>query len=74
MEGRLLDEVGIEDSDLGWLPGDVVCHRLPEPLGAPLRKQKSEQNRSEKGKSLPRTQMILLQDEKKNTMMPLVQT
>lgn len=50
-EGRLLDEVGIEDSDLGWLAGDVVCHRLPETLCAPLRKQRSEQNRSEKGKS-----------------------
>lgn len=26
VKGRLLDEVGIEDSDLRWLPGDVVCH------------------------------------------------
>lgn len=41
VEGRLLDEVGIEDSDLRWLPGNVVCHRLPEPLSTPLRKQRS---------------------------------
>lgn len=41
VEGRLLDEVGVEDSDLRRLPGNVVCHRLPEALRAPLRKQRS---------------------------------
>lgn len=37
LEGRLLDEVGVEDSDLRGLPGYVVRHRLPEPFRALLR-------------------------------------
>lgn len=37
LEGSLLDEVGIEDSYLRWLPRHIVSHRLPETLCAPLR-------------------------------------
>uniref|UniRef100_A0AAZ3PVK9 Uncharacterized protein n=1 Tax=Oncorhynchus tshawytscha TaxID=74940 RepID=A0AAZ3PVK9_ONCTS len=37
LEGSLLDEVGVEDAHLCGLPGDVVCHRLPEALCTPLR-------------------------------------
>lgn len=37
LEGRLLDEVRVEDSDLRGFPGYVVRHRLPEPFRALLR-------------------------------------
>lgn len=37
LEGRLLDEVGVEDPYLRGFPGDVVRHRLPKPFRALLR-------------------------------------
>ena len=48
LEGSFLDEVGVQDSNLGRLPRYIVSHRLPETLYAPLRKHKEKEGKTEK--------------------------
>lgn len=50
LEGRLLDEVGVEDADLRGLPGDVVRHRLPKALRSLLRPSRAGRRERERRK------------------------
>lgn len=51
LEGRLLDEVGVEDPYLRGFPGYVVRHRLPKPFRALLRYLEPRQREKRNGRS-----------------------
>lgn len=51
LEGRLLDEVGVEDSYLGGFPRYVVRHRLPKAFRALLRYEEPRRTERRNGRS-----------------------
>ena len=48
-EGSLLDEVRVEDPHLTGLPGDMMGHRLPEPICTMLREREWEREKEREG-------------------------